>query len=233
MESRVVRFCAAAAGPTISVNTSSTPTICVHAATASAAIARNSTDTSRSDTPLASASSGCSEANSNGRMIAASASKTDNAQRRQHAERGRIHAQHVAEQQRGDLRRVSGKEVQKQQAEAEREREDHANRHIASGEPLAERAHADARRQREADHPPDRRDADQHRAGRAGEADVRERVAGEGLTAHHQKIADNPRQHRDDPRRRECVHHEIVFKHRSCVRRVRRDGEPWPCGDRA
>jgi hypothetical protein len=64
-----------AAGPTSSVNTSSTPTICVAAATASAHTARNSTDTVRSDTPLASASSGCSDANSSGRAISASAAR--------------------------------------------------------------------------------------------------------------------------------------------------------------
>ena len=55
---RRVRFIAAAAGPTISVNTSSTPTICAHSATAIATIARNAAATKRSGTPRASASSG-------------------------------------------------------------------------------------------------------------------------------------------------------------------------------
>ena len=43
--------CAAAGGPTISVNTSSTPTICAHADTASATIARKAVETKRSGTP--------------------------------------------------------------------------------------------------------------------------------------------------------------------------------------
>ena len=67
--------CAAAAGPTISTNTSSTPTICTHSAVASATITRNSMSCRRSDTPRASASSGCRLAISSGRDIAANAAR--------------------------------------------------------------------------------------------------------------------------------------------------------------
>ncbi len=69
----VVTRCAAAGGPTISVNTSSTPTICAHSDTASATMARNAVDTKRSRTPLASANSGCKLAKISGRMIDANA----------------------------------------------------------------------------------------------------------------------------------------------------------------
>ena len=65
--SRDVSRSAAAAGPTIRANTSSTPTTCAASATAIATIARNSTEISRSDTPFASASSGASVAKSSGR----------------------------------------------------------------------------------------------------------------------------------------------------------------------
>ena len=49
------------------------------------------------------------------------------------------------------------------------------------------------------DQAPERRDADQHRAGGAGEADMRQRMAGEGLAAQHQEEADQPADHRDEP----------------------------------
>jgi hypothetical protein len=73
--SRDVSRCAVAAGATMSVNTSSTPTTCAHSAVATAATARNSTETSRSFTPFASASSGCRLANSSGRERTASAAR--------------------------------------------------------------------------------------------------------------------------------------------------------------
>ena len=69
--SREVRRSDAAGGPTINENTSSTPTTCAASATATATISRNKTDMSRSETPLASASSGASVAKSSGRAITA------------------------------------------------------------------------------------------------------------------------------------------------------------------
>src|SRR5260370_34366772 len=54
VHSPVVTPCAAAGGPTISVKTSSTPTICAHSETASATTARNAVETNRSGTPFAS-----------------------------------------------------------------------------------------------------------------------------------------------------------------------------------
>ena len=71
----LARRCAVAGGPTISAKTSSTPTICALSETASATIARNATETKRTGTPLASASSGCRLAKISGRMIAASAAR--------------------------------------------------------------------------------------------------------------------------------------------------------------
>ena len=56
-------------------------------------------------------------------------------------------------------------------------------------------------------------DADQHRAGRAGETDMGQRVAGESLAAQHQEITDQPRHDGGDASGREGVPHEIVFKH--------------------
>ena len=74
-------------------------------------------------------------------------------------------------------------------------------------------SHDDAGGEREADQAPQRREADQAGAGRAGKADMRQRVAGEGLPAHHQEIADNARHHRDDAGGGEGVVHEFVVKH--------------------
>ena len=78
---------------------------------------------------------------------------------------------------------------------------------------LAEQAHADPGHHGEADEPGERRKAEQRRAGRAGETDVAERVAGEGLAAQHQEIADRARQDRRDAGGREGGAHEVVFKH--------------------
>ncbi len=66
---------AAAAGPTISVNTSSTPTICAHSDTATATIIKKAVETKRSGAPLASASSLCRDAKISGRAIKPSAIK--------------------------------------------------------------------------------------------------------------------------------------------------------------
>ena len=52
--------------------------------------------------------------------------------------------------------------------------------------------------ERHGDQAPERRDADQHRAGGAGEADMRQRMTGEGLCAQHQEEADQAADHRDE-----------------------------------
>ena len=49
--------------------------------------------------------------------------------------------------------------------------------------------------------------------GRAGEADMRQRMAGESLAAQHEKEADRPRENRDDAGGREGGAHEIIVKH--------------------
>ena len=74
----------------------------------------------------------------------------DEAHDRQHGkrqQRRRVDAEHVAEQQRRRLGRRGGVEMQEQKAEAERERQHHADRDVALGELLAEQAHARPRRQ--------------------------------------------------------------------------------------
>ena len=76
---------------------------------------------------------------------------------------------------------------------------------IAAADPFAEESHAEASRQREADEPPKWGDADEGGAGRAGKADMRQRVTREGLTAHHQKNADQSRHHRHDPGGGKCI----------------------------
>ena len=58
----------------------------------------------------------------------------------------------------------------------------------------------------------ERRQADQHRAGRAGKADMGQRVAGEGLAAQHEEIADRARDDADDGRGDEGVAHELVVE---------------------
>ena len=140
------KFCAAAAGPTISVNTSSTPTICAHSAVAIATMARNAAETKRSGTPRASASSACSEAKISGRSDEGERGEARRGHQQQRQQRRIVDAEHVAEQQRRRLRRRRGVEMQEQQAEPERQRQHHADRHVALGELLAEQAHARFRR---------------------------------------------------------------------------------------
>ena len=74
-------------------------------------------------------------------------------------------------------------------------------------------AHHDAGGEREAEQAPQRREPDQAGAGRAGKADMRERVAGEGLPAHHQEIADDARHHRHDAGGGEGIVHEFILEH--------------------
>ncbi len=76
------------------------------------------------------------------------------------------------------------------------------------------RAHADPGHHGQHHHAPERRDADQNRAAGAGKTDMGKRMAGEGLPAQDEEITDQPRDDRDDGRRRESIPHEIVFKHR-------------------
>ena len=88
---------------------------------------------------------------------------------------------------------VGGIKMQEQQAEAERQRQHHADRHIASAQSFAEQPHGEARQHREAKHARERREAEQHRAGRAGKADVGQRVAGKSLAAQYEEKADHAR----------------------------------------
>ena len=92
--------------------------------------------------------------------------------------------------------------MQEQQAEPERQRQHHADRDVALGELLAEQAHGDSGDEGEADEAAERRKPEQDRPRRAGEADVRKRVAGESLAAQHEKEPDGSGENRRDRRRR-------------------------------
>ena len=103
--------------------------------------------------------------------------------------------------------------MQEQQAEPKRQREDDADRHVAIADALTERAHYDPGCEGEGEQAPQRREADQTGAGRAGKADMRQRVAGESLPAHHQEITDKAGHHRNDAGGGERIGHEFVGKH--------------------
>ncbi len=103
--------------------------------------------------------------------------------------------------------------MQEQEAESQRQRQHHADRHVPLGELLAEQAHADAGHDRKADEAGEGREAEQDRARRAGEADMGERVAGEGLAAQDEEEADRSGEHGRNARGREGGAHEVIFKH--------------------
>ena len=103
--------------------------------------------------------------------------------------------------------------MQEQEPQAQRERQHHADRHVTRGELLAEQPHANPGDKREADQARKRRYAEQHRARRAGEADMRQRVSGERLPAQHEEEPDRARKQRRHAGRGEGGAHEIVFKH--------------------
>ncbi len=126
-----------------------------------------------------------------------------------------VDRQHVAEQDRRRLRRERRVVVQEQEPEAERQRQYDADGDVAIADAFRERAHGDTGSEREADQSPQRREADQSGAGRAGKADMRERVAGKGLPAHHQEKADQPGDHRDNASGLKGIDHEFVLKHLS------------------
>ena len=79
--------------------------------------------------------------------------------------------------------------MQKQQPQPQRERQNHADGDVAV-RALAEDADADSGEDGEEGEAEERRQADEDGASGAGKADVAERMAGEGLAAQHQKVAD-------------------------------------------
>ena len=68
-----------------------------------------------------------------------------------------VDAEHIAEQERRRLRRPGGIEMQEEQAETQRQRQHHADRHVTFGKLLAEQSHADPADKCEADQPSERR----------------------------------------------------------------------------
>ena len=103
--------------------------------------------------------------------------------------------------------------MQEQQAEAERQRQNDTNRYISVADAVTECAHHNAGRERKAKQAPQRRQPDQSGAGGAGETDMRQRVTGKRLPAHHQKIADDARHHGDDAGGGESIGHEFILEH--------------------
>src|SRR6202050_2788316 len=90
-------------------------------------------------------------------------------------------------------------EVQQQRGQAEGGAEHDPGREVASGRGLdADQLHRRRRHDPGGDEAPQRADAEQERAGPTGDADVAERLAGEGLPAHDRERADRPRHDRDD-----------------------------------
>ena len=77
---------------------------------------------------------------------------------------------------------------------------------------LAEQADADAGEHGEDRQAEERRQADEPGAGRAGKADMGKRVAGEGLAAQHQEVADGAGDDADDRAGIEGVAHEFIVK---------------------
>jgi hypothetical protein len=104
-----------------------------------------------------------------------------------------IRSEHIAEQQRGHLHRVGSEEVQEQQAKAEHESEDDADRHIALVQVFAHQPNADPSSDGRQDHAPERCRADQYRGGSPGKPHVGQGVGGKGLAAQHQEVANQPR----------------------------------------
>ena len=111
----------------------------------------------------------------------ASVAKARCAEGQQRPDGADIDGQHIAEQQGRRLRRIGGEEMQKQEAESQRKGEHEADRHIPLRQSFAHEAHADAAGDRHQHQAPERRNADEHGARRAGEADMGERMTGKGL----------------------------------------------------
>ena len=128
-----MKFRAAAAGPTISVKTSSTPTICAHSATATRDDPRNATDSEAHRHALGLGQFGLQAGEQQRPRDRAERREARAPAERQRGQRGPVDAEHVAEQQRRRLGGVGRVEMQEQQAEAERQRQHHADRDVALG----------------------------------------------------------------------------------------------------
>ena len=166
----------------------------------------------RSGTPLASASSGCRLAKSSGRMMSGQRGEREmpsTARARWSRDRPPARCRRAAPSPASQWWCSSAGTGGRSRATAPARRRWRRR----DAEALAEQPHGDAGGEREAEQAPQRREPEQRGAGRPGKADVRERVAGEGLPAQHQEIADQAGDHRDDAGGREGAEHEIVVKH--------------------
>ena len=130
-----------------------------------------------------------------------------------------IDPEQIAEQDRGRGTGARRIEVEKENAEAERQGQHGADRDIAVAQAVAEDTDRRRRGEGEGQQTPERIDAEQDRAGRAGEADMRKRMTGEGQVAQYQEIPDRPGDDRDDAAGEKGGAHEVVVKHHAVPRR--------------
>ena len=133
----MVTRCAAAGGPTISVNTSRTPTICAHADTANATIARNAVDDEAKGYAFGFRQfrlQACEDQRPHDGGQRGQRYCAEHGQGRDH---GVVDRQYVTEQERSRLRSERRVIVQKQEAEPERQREDDADCDVAVADALA------------------------------------------------------------------------------------------------
>ena len=205
-----------AAGSTSNVKMRSEPVISLASAAATPRRTRNTTANTRVGTPAAPAASGSTD-----REEQRTGHDCEHAQRRggdddEHTDLGGRDPEERAEQQSVDATEVAA--VQRGEQEAARESE--CLHDGDDGRLFAERsgtlrgyrrdhsAAADA----EGEEAELCRYAEERRPGRAGEADERKRVAGEGLTAQHHEPSDGAGEHHDDRPGAEGVDHELELE---------------------
>ena len=211
---RAVSCCAAAAGATRSANTRSAPVIWLVAATASPSRSRKPSESARTGTPAARATSPSTDAKRSGRPATA---RTSSAPGGDADERVRLpvgDAEEGAEEQRVETVQQAVVETDEQEAEPERERLHGARRRrlaaVAARAVGGDAGERERSRDAGAEVARGERQSREARAGGAGEGDHRERVPGERLPAQHHEPADRSRHHRDRGARLERVDHEVV-----------------------
>ena len=147
------------------LNTSSAPTTGSAMAVARATIPRNRTSIRRTDTPLASPSSGETELSSNGRnRITIRATE----HRAEHGDRPEVRiadAEHLAEQERVDRLKILGGPAQEQRPKAEQHDQRQRRRQVAAA---VARKLADAGHAKPGEHEQTNQRVDAHQVGRRG-----------------------------------------------------------------
>lgn len=121
--------------------------------------------------------------------------------------------QHVAEQDVGRQPRHLGGQRQEEQAQPHRERQRGPDGCVASAQLVAQQAHAQPGCHGEQERAEEQVAPQQDGAGGAGEADVRQGVAGEGEAPQNDEITDDPGADRRHRAGQEGVAHKREFKH--------------------